>query len=192
MGRSRGDSKLRGDDGLPSSHHPIFSAIMTAPPVFLSSDEPVRSTLLSNIAAQSAVLPTLLNAISAAAVSTSTGGSSSSSNPASSSSSNKSPTAAISAAHNSLVTLDHQLAVLMERARRHQARWQRMLALQEEAVAVESRVRDALIVLESGKRELEGTLKDARVVLAGIETAEKSEWQATRAPSGTGRVSGGS
>ena len=74
-----------------------------------------------------------------------------------------------------LARLDEELAVLMERARKHQERWKRMEQLKRETIEVESQVRSALSVLEEGRRDLEMVVKDAKEVVSSIELAEKSE-----------------
>lgn len=121
---------------------------------------PIQAALSSNISKQTALLPLLFAAISNAA----SGGNVSSS---------KQHT--VTQIFTDLARLDDELAVLMERARKHQQRWRRMEQLKRETIEVESQVRSALLVLEGGRRDLEMVVKDAKEVVSSIELAEKSE-----------------
>lgn len=133
-----------------------MSSSSSLPPSF---SEPIQAALSANISKQTALLPLLFSAISNAA---SGGGVSSSKH-------------TVTQIFTDLARLDEELAVLMERARKHQERWRRMEQLKRETIEVESQVRSALLVLEEGRRELEMVVKDAKEVVSSIELAEKSE-----------------
>jgi len=134
----------------------MSSSSSSLPPSF---SEPIQAALSANISKQTALLPLLFSAISNAA---SGGGVSSSKH-------------TVTQIFTDLARLDEELAVLMERARKHQERWRRMEQLKRETIEVESQVRSALLVLEEGRRELEMVVKDAKEVVSSIELAEKSE-----------------
>ncbi|KAL7414719.1 vitamin-D-receptor interacting mediator subunit 4-domain-containing protein [Mrakia frigida] len=119
---------------------------------------PIQTALSANISKQTALLPLLFAAISNAA---SGGGVSSSKH-------------TVTQIFTDLARLDEELAVLMERARKHQQRWKRMEQLKRETIEVESQVRSALLVLEEGRRSLEMVVKDAREGVRSIEIAENN------------------
>lgn len=120
---------------------------------------PIQAALSINISTQTALLPQLFSAISNGA---------SGAGPSSTKQS-------VTQVFAELARLDNELAVLMERARKHQQRWSRMEELKRETINVESKVRDTLLVLEDGRRDLEMVLRDAKNVVSSIELAEKSE-----------------
>lgn len=122
---------------------------------------PIQTALSANISKQTSLLPLLFAAISAAA-GPSTGSSSSTKQ-------------SVSQIFGELTTLDDELAVLMERARKHQLRWKRMEQLKRQTIEVESQVRDALMVLEQGRRELELVVADAHETVSQIERADTSQ-----------------
>jgi hypothetical protein len=136
----------------------LLQTTMTSP--IAPYSVPIQEALSANISKQTALLPLLFAAISNAA------------GPSTGSSSSK---PSVSPIFGDLARLDDELAVLMERARKHQLRWKRMEELKRQTIEVESQVRSALLVLEEGRRELEGIVADAKETVASIEMAQKSK-----------------
>jgi chromosome segregation ATPase len=124
-----------------------------------SRQEPsIRTLLAANRAQQSAVLPQLFSLISSLSA-------------PSSSSASANTSLQISRLYTQLATLDEELAVLTERARKHAEKWERMERLKTECVAVEREVRRRAIKLQKGRRELEQLLSEGKETVKRIDLA---------------------
>jgi hypothetical protein len=131
-------------------------------PSQLSPRTSVRASLIENLTSQADLLASFFNALTQPQ---------SISSSAPSSKRPKSPTQI----HSQLVTLDQQLASLLERTRHHQRRWEAMQAAKEETIRLEARSLELVTQLEGARRRLVRVLRRANEVLGSVESSEKSK-----------------
>ncbi|KDQ13067.1 hypothetical protein BOTBODRAFT_175928 [Botryobasidium botryosum FD-172 SS1] len=74
---------------------------------------------------------------------------------------------------SAFLACDAALAAALREARAHQVRQRRIEALKLEVLALEGRIREVCVVLEKGRRELEGILEEGEERVRGIEQAKK-------------------